>query len=94
MVIASGGYPEKYLKGYPIHGLDEAGAVESSHVFHAGTKFDDDFILTAGGRVLGVTGWGTDFHQAQENAYQALECIHFQDMYYRKDIGYRAVQHL
>ena len=87
LVLASGGYPVKYQSGYPIFGLAEAeklGAV----VFHAGTKQKDSGeILTAGGRVLGVTALGASLNEAIERAYAAAKPISFQDMHFRTDIG-------
>ena len=86
IVLASGGYPVKYQSGYPISGLEEAG--KSATVFHAGTKVGENGeILTAGGRVLGVTALGADLNEAIANAYAACAPISFQDMHMRKDIG-------
>ena len=86
LVLASGGYPVKYQSGYPISGLEEAG--KSATVFHAGTKKGEDgAILTAGGRVLGVTALGDTLEQAIANAYAAAKPISFQDMHFRTDIG-------
>ncbi len=92
VVIASGGYPADYSKGYPISGLEEAGAMEGVTVFHAGTRLGEGGeVLTDGGRVLNVSAMGPDFAAARERAYQAVERIDFQDIYYRKDIALRAV---
>ena len=86
LVLASGGYPGSYQKGYPITGLDEAG--ETAVVFHAGTKLDDNGdIVTNGGRVLGVTAVGDNLDEAIDGAYAAAKHIHFQDMHFRTDIG-------
>ena len=86
LVLASGGYPGSYGKGYPITGLEEAG--HSAVVFHAGTRLaGDGAILTSGGRVLGVTATGPDLNAAIEGAYSAASHIHFQDMFFRSDIG-------
>jgi phosphoribosylamine---glycine ligase len=88
VVMAAGGYPDAYEKGYPITGLEAAeqlGAV----VFHAGTTFRDGQVLTDGGRVLAVNALGQNFDQAFANAYEAIAQIQFQDCYYRHDIGYR-----
>ncbi len=86
LVLASGGYPVKYQSGYPISGLEEAG--KHAVVFHAGTRLDEDGkILTAGGRVLGVTALGKDLPQAIANAYAAAAPISFRDMHFRTDIG-------
>jgi phosphoribosylamine---glycine ligase len=91
VVLASGGYPGKYETGKPISGLDEAGAMEDVIVFHAGTKFHDDKIVTAGGRVLGVTAIGDSFKTARDRAYAAVEKIHFDGMRYRTDIAKRVI---
>lgn len=86
LVLASGGYPGSYVKGYPITGISEAE--ETAVVFHAGTMLADDGTLqTNGGRVLGVTATGADLNAAIDAAYQSAKCIHFTDMHYRTDIG-------
>ena len=86
LVLASGGYPGSYAKGYPITGLEEAG--RSAVVFHAGTSLDrDGTVRTSGGRVLGVTATGPDLDAAIRGAYAAAAHIHFQDMFFRSDIG-------
>lgn len=92
VVLASGGYPEHYDQGYPISGLDEAGKMPETVVFHAGTKISDGSVVTAGGRVLGVTAVGKDIADAQERAYKAASVISFKDMQYRKDIAWRALK--
>lgn len=92
VVLASGGYPESYKQGYPISGLDEAGALPDTVVFHAGTKISDGNVVTAGGRVLGVTATGKDIAEAQEKAYKAVALISFKDMQYRRDIAWRALK--
>ena len=92
VVLASGGYPEHYAQGYPISGLDEADAMPETVVFHAGTKISDGSVVTAGGRVLGVTAVGKDIADAQERAYKAASVISFKDMQYRKDIAWRALK--
>ncbi len=94
LVIASGGYPGSYEKGKKITGIDEAESIEGVKVFHAGTKFDTEDIFTAGGRVLGVTGWGADFAEARKRAYEAAGMINFDGAYYRNDIGNKALKHL
>ena len=86
LVLASGGYPLDYKKGYPISGLEEAG--KTSVVFHAGTKLEDGQYLTNGGRVLGVTAVGDDLEAAIASAYEAGKHISFTDMYFRTDIGH------
>ena len=86
LVLASGGYPVKYQSGFPISGLEGAGT--SAVVFHAGTKAGEGGeILTAGGRVLGVTALGDTLERAIANAYAAAKPISFQDMHFRTDIG-------
>lgn len=85
LVLASGGYPLNYRKGFPISGLEEAG--KSAVVFHAGTAEKDGQIVTSGGRVLGVTALGDTLEQAIDNAYAAAKPISFTDMHFRTDIG-------
>lgn len=92
VVLSASGYPGKYRKGDVITGLEEANAVEGVHVFHAGTAFKDNHIVTAGGRVLGVTAVGKDIAAAKSRAYDAAGKIHFQGMRYRKDIADRALK--
>jgi phosphoribosylamine--glycine ligase len=89
VAIASGGYPGKYATGLPISGLEENRP--NSFVFHAGTREQDGCVVTAGGRVLCVTGWGGDIPQAIQSAYAAVEPIRFEGMHFRKDIGHRAL---
>ena len=87
LVLASGGYPLDYQKGYPISGLEEAG--KTATVFHAGTKLGPDGqYLTNGGRVLGVTATAPDLEGAIAKAYNAARHISFQDMHFRRDIGH------
>jgi phosphoribosylamine--glycine ligase len=92
VVIASGGYPDAYEKGKVITGLDEAGSVPDVTVFHAGTAAVDGSIVTAGGRVLGVTALGDSIAQAQARAYEAVDMIRFEGAYCRRDIAYRAIK--
>ena len=87
VVLASGGYPKKYETGFPIEGLDEDGGHPGVIVYHAGTKKQDGKFLTAGGRVLGVTGLGDNLPQALEKAYDAMKEITFEKVHYRTDIG-------
>ncbi len=87
VVLASDGYPEKYDKGFEIKGLDTFKDKDGYYVFHAGTKFDGDKIVTNGGRVLGVVAKGEDLKAARENAYKATEWIDFANKYKRNDIG-------
>ncbi len=94
VVMASGGYPEKYETGKVITGLDENGQSELAYVYHAGTKLEDGKFLTAGGRVLGVTATGDDLRSALDKAYKAVETIGFEKAHYRKDIGQRALNEM
>ena len=87
VVLASDGYPEKYDKGFEIKGLDTFKDKDGYYVFHAGTKFDGDKIVTNGGRVLGVVAKGEDLKAARANAYKATEWIDFANKYKRNDIG-------
>lgn len=91
VVIASGGYPGKYETGLPIEGLEEAAQVPECVVFHAGTRKEGNRIVTAGGRVLGVTAVGDTLAQARGRAYEAVRCIRFEYMHYRTDIGIKWV---
>ncbi len=89
VVAAAEGYPEAYHKGMQITG-DLVGRDEAV-VFHAGTRLDENRIVTSGGRVLGVTGIGHALAEARDRAYKTIERIHFQGMYYRRDIGNRGL---
>ncbi len=91
VILASGGYPEKYETGKEIFGLDEKGQCAGAAVYHAGTKLADGKFLTAGGRVLGVTASGSSLRKALASAYAAAEQIRFEGVHYRKDIGQRAL---
>ncbi len=90
VVLASKGYPAAYEKGKQISGLEIARQFENVVIFHAGTKEENNKILTAGGRVLGVTAFGDTIKDAINLAYQAIEKISFDGMQYRKDIGKKA----
>jgi phosphoribosylamine--glycine ligase len=85
VVLASEGYPGQYASGHEVHGL--GSKFEKAVIFHAGTRQADDKVLTAGGRVLGVTGWGNDLKTAIAAAYDAVGQIRFEGMQYRRDIG-------
>ncbi|WP_318343180.1 phosphoribosylamine--glycine ligase [Flagellimonas baculiformis] len=85
VMAVSGGYPEAYEKGKQITGAEN---VEGSIVFHAGTKLSDGKVVTNGGRVIAVTSFGKDFKDALHKSYQNMEKIHFDGMYYRKDLGF------
>ncbi len=93
VVMAAGGYPNAYRKGDVIHGIDDADALAGVRVFHAGTALNDSGdVTTAGGRVLGVTARGADIGDAVRRAYQASDLIHWEDAYFRKDIGAKALR--
>lgn len=91
VVMASGGYPGDYEKGKPISGLDQFSNSADVTVFHAGTKLDGGNIVTAGGRVLGVTALGADLRAAQARAYEAVRKIHFDGAQYRTDIAQKGL---
>ncbi|CAG0936873.1 phosphoribosylamine---glycine ligase [Thermoflexales bacterium] len=88
VVMASEGYPGKYPSGREIRGLD--ATFDQAVVFQAGTQLSKDTVVTAGGRVLGITGFGADLREAIERAYTAVGQIEFEGRQYRKDIGYKA----
>ena len=84
IMLVSGGYPEDYEKGKVISGIEN---VQDSLVFHAGTKMQNNQIVSNGGRVLAITSYGKDFDEAVKKSYQNIEKLHFDKMYFRKDIG-------
>ncbi len=90
VVLVAGGYPGAYDKGLPIEGLDVA-TPDDIKIFHSGTTTRDGRIVTAGGRVLCVCALGDSVSEAQRKAYAHIGHLHWQDMYYRDDIGYRAI---
>jgi phosphoribosylamine--glycine ligase len=92
VIVASGGYPDKYQKGKVISGLERLEKMEDIIVFHAGTKLQDDKVITSGGRVLGITTWDETISKAREKAYKGVKEIYFEDMYYRKDIAVKAIK--
>ena len=92
VVLASGGYPDSYNKGHPISGLNAAGEIPGALLFHAGTKSDDQNILTAGGRVLGVTAVASTLRDAVSRAYESADLIQFDGKHMRRDIGHRALE--
>ncbi|MBI4685414.1 MAG: phosphoribosylamine--glycine ligase [Nitrospirae bacterium] len=94
VVIASKGYPGPYEKGKVINGLNDVKKMSGVQVFHAGTAFTDEKIISSGGRVLGVTALGKDIRDAKNKAYEAIGKIHFEGMHYRKDIANRALVRL
>ena len=92
VVMAAKGYPGSYKKGTEIGNLEEAAKVPGVTVFHAGTKAEEGKILANGGRVLGVTATAPDLAEAQKRAYEAAGKIEWEDGYYRRDIGWRALK--
>ncbi|MGA8656514.1 MAG: phosphoribosylamine--glycine ligase [Chthoniobacterales bacterium] len=89
VVMASGGYPDKYLTGKRIVGIEEAEKLDSIIIFHAGTKFESSRTVTSGGRVLGITALGDNLLSAKRQAYDAVEKIEFDGSYFRRDIALR-----
>jgi len=92
VVASSAGYPGGYKTGFPITGLARAAQVPGAQVFHSGTARVGSQIVTSGGRVLGVTALGDSLPEALGRAYQAMAEIQFEGMYYRRDIGHRALE--
>ena len=91
IVVASKGYPLSYEKHKEIYGLEQVKNMKDIVVFHAGTTCEDGKIFSSGGRVLGVTGLGKDIKTAKSNAYEAVDKIKFDGIYYRSDIGHKAI---
>lgn len=91
VVLASGGYPGQYTSGLPITGLDSSTGQDQAAVFHAGTAWKEQDIVTAGGRVLGVTAWGSSLKTAHAHAYKVAETIKFTGQYFRTDIAERVL---
>jgi phosphoribosylamine--glycine ligase len=85
IMVVSGGYPEDYGKGFEILGLE---TIEDSIVFHAGTKAENGKVVTNGGRVIAITSFGESFQEAIKKSYQNIDKLHFDKMYFRKDIGF------
>ena len=92
VIASSAGYPGSYETGLPMTGLESGARVPGVEIFHSGSAVKDGQLVTAGGRVLGVTAAGTSLKEALDRAYQALAEIHFEGMYYRRDIGHRALK--
>jgi phosphoribosylamine--glycine ligase len=92
VVTSSAGYPGSYKTGLPIGGLGAAAQVSGVQVFHSGTAQEDGQLVTSGGRVLGVTAAAGTLKEALARAYQAMAEVHFEGMYYRRDIGHRALK--
>jgi phosphoribosylamine--glycine ligase len=91
VVLAAAGYPDSPKKGDAITGIDAAEALDGVRVFHAGTARSGAELVTAGGRVLGVTARSSSLSEAHARAYAAVERVRFQGMQYRKDIARRAL---
>jgi len=91
VVMASEGYPGSYTKGHPIRGLEKAAELADVKVFHAGTRLDNETVVTAGGRVLGVTALGNSIAAAKLAAYTGVKCIRWDGAWCRKDISDKAL---
>jgi phosphoribosylamine--glycine ligase len=91
VVMASGGYPGNYAKGKSIHGLEKVARLQNTKVFHAGTRYAGDEVVTNGGRVLGVTSWARDLKAAREAAYAAVEQLDFEGAQFRRDIAVKGL---
>ena len=92
VIASSAGYPGSYKTGYAIAGLSSAARIPGVEVFHSGSALLGNQIVTAGGRVLGVTAAAESLEEALDRAYQAMAEIEFEGMYYRRDIGHRALK--
>jgi phosphoribosylamine--glycine ligase len=90
VVLASEGYPGAYPKGREILGLDRAASLERIEIFHAGTALKDNRIVTSGGRVLSVVGYGDDIDAVAQSVYSAISQIVFEGVHFRRDIAWRA----
>ena len=84
VMLVSGGYPEEYEKGKIISGIED---ISDAIVFHAGTKLENGKVISNGGRVLAITAFGEDFQEAIKKSYQNIDKLHFDTMFFRKDIG-------
>jgi phosphoribosylamine---glycine ligase len=87
VVLASGGYPDAYEKGFVISGIEEAEKIPGVIVFHAGTTYADGIVKTSGGRVLGISAVGDTIKEALKKAYQAADIVQYENKYFRRDIG-------
>ena len=94
IVMTSNGYPGDYKKGTEIKGLEEVENMNGVFVFHSGTEFKDERIITSGGRVLGVTALGRTIPNTIDLAYEAVEKIDCESLYYRTDIGKKALKYI
>jgi phosphoribosylamine--glycine ligase len=92
VVAASEGYPGSYTTGHRMTGLEEAAKIPGVEIFHAGTSLLDGNYLTNGGRVLAVTAAADSLENALQLAYEGMRRIHFDGMYFRRDIGHRALK--
>lgn len=92
VILASQGYPENYSKGYEISGLEGLEKFDNLIVFHSGTKLENNKLLTNGGRVLAVCGIADNLQKARDIAYNGVDNLYFKNMYYRKDIAYKALK--
>ncbi len=92
VVMAALGYPQSYPKGMLITGIEEAEQIETVKVFQAGTQLSNGQTVSSGGRVLGVTALGANLEEARKRAYQAVERLHFENSYYRKDIAIKGLR--
>ena len=90
VVMAAGGYPESYAKGKAISGLADADS-DTQKIFHAGTARENDGVVTSGGRVLCVVGLGNTVAEAAAQSYRAVDQVNWEDAYFRRDIGHRAI---
>ena len=87
VILASGGYPESYQKGFVIDGLEKCAQRDDIYVYHAGTALKDGKFITNGGRVIGVTGIGENLDEAIKIAYEGVGMVEFEKMHFRRDIG-------
>ena len=92
VVLASGGYPHSYQKGKPIKGLEKLSRLKNVFSFCAGVKRENQSLVSDGGRVMGITALGKNIPEAVRQTYRAVDKVHFEGMYYRRDIAYRAIK--